>query len=586
MWLGGALVAPQAVMAKTPLSTAAAPAARKALQALFADDWDWQMAQEPTWASELGDRRFNDRWKDLSETAFSRRKAHWRNALRRLARIDRQILAPADRLDYDLFRSETEIALARATYRWDLVPMSHQEGLQNADELAEQLRFETVKDYEDWLARLNALPVRIDQTMAVMRAGIKARRILPRVIMARVPAQLARQIVKRPEDSPFYAAFRTMPTGIPVATRENLQNRARQAIASRVIPAYTTFAAFFSGEYLPACPEETGLSHLPEGKQLYAFLARMHTTTTLTPDQIHALGLSEVSRLRGEMEKAKQRLGFQGDLPTFFAAMRGDPRYYYPDGPSLLAAYRSLAKRIDPLLVKIFGTLPRTPYGVEPIPEALAADTTTAYYMPPAADGSRAGNFYVNLYKPEVRPRYEMVALALHESVPGHHLQIARAMELTSLPNFRKHGGTTAFIEGWGLYAESLGTEMGLYDDPADAFGQLTYEMWRAVRLVVDTGLHDRGWSRQRAIDYFLANTAKTEHDVTNEVDRYIADPGQALAYKIGELKIKELRVRATTKLGTRFDLRAFHDMLLSEGALPLDLLEVRVNDWIAAQGR
>ena len=543
------------------------------------------MEQSPTWASGLGDHRFDDRWEDASLAAIEARQAHTRKASDDLRGIERAALSPGDQLNYDLYLRNLRTDIEGERFHFYLCPLSQQGGVQTADEVLTSLHFGTVKDYENWISRLEKLPAVLEQTTAVMRQGIKEKILWPKIVMGRIPAQIAKQTVDKPEDSPFYKPFKAFPAGLPVGETQRLGERALQVIGSAVIPAYRRFGEFFAKEYLPACYDGVGIWQMPNGGEAYAYFARQHTTTNLTPAQIHQIGLDEVARIHGEMEALKTKVGFQGTLPDFFRFLRTDPKFFYQDATELLNAYKVQAKTTDPLLPKLFKTLPRLPYGVEAIPAATAPDTYTAYYRPGAADGSRAGTFCVNLYKPETRPKWEMTALALHESVPGHHLQISLAQEQGELPLFRRNGlaDYTAFVEGWALYSEFLGEEMGEYSDPYTKFGELTYEMWRAVRLVVDTGIHQDHWDRQKAIDYFMANAPKSELDVTNEVDRYIAWPGQALAYKIGQLKIKELRVRATKELGERFDVREFHDAVLNGGALPLDVLEQRVEAWIAA---
>lgn len=578
-----------AVFAATAFAQNANPpqnSATRALYALFDAEWEWNLQENPTYASYLGDRRFNERWTDSSLAAFNRRHEHRKETLNKLKAINRSELSAADRLNYDLFEKDLAEAIEGHKFRQYLLPINQREGMQNSDELAQFLSFQSVKDYEDWIARLNSFPAFVDQNIELMREGMKAKVLWSQKVLERVPAQLDKQIVETPEQSPFYEPFKTMSKDVAPAEQERLRTAAKQAVATKIFPAYRKLRDFFVKEYLPASFPEAGIWQQSGGAETYAFLARSYTTTQMTPKEIHEKGLSEVARIRAEMEKIKIEVGFKGTLPEFFQFLRTDKQFYYNSPEELLTAYRAISKRIDPELVKVFKTLPRTPYGVVPIPDKTAPDTTTAYYNSPAADGSRAGLYFVNLYKPEVRPKYEMMALSLHEAVPGHHLQIALAQELGEIPNFRKYGGYTAFIEGWGLYAESLGDDMGLYDNPYSKFGQLTYEMWRAVRLVVDTGMHspDYKWTRQQAIDFFRDNAAKTEQDIVNEIDRYISNPGQALAYKIGELKIKELRARAKRELGEKFDVREFHDAVLLSGAVPLDILERNVNDWISKQ--
>lgn len=555
--------------------------ATKSLQALFDAEWEWTMEQFPTFASRLGDRRYNDRWSDLSIEAIEKRYQHRLATLARLKTINRQQLSAADQLNYDLFKKDYETEIEEYQFRTYLLPINQRGGIQTTDELADELRFQSVKDYDDWLARLRAFPRLMDQTLALMREGAKSHIMWPKIVLQRVPAQIDKQIVSNPPDSLFYKPFKKFPDTIPPAERTRLTAQAHAAITEHVIPSYKKLKEYFVSEYVPAAFDQVGIWQMPRGDELYATLARQFTTTNLTPTQIHEKGLSEVARIRAEMQKIMTQVGFKGTHQEFFKKLRTDDDFYYKSPLELLAAYRAITKRIDPELVKVFKTLPRAPYGVIPIPDNIAPDTTTAYYNSPSADGSRPGYYYVNLYKPETRPKYEMMALSLHEGVPGHHLQIALAQEQGAIPKFRRFGGYTAFIEGWGLYAESLGDEMGLYDDPYSKFGQLTYEMWRAVRLVVDTGIHHMKWERQRAIDYFLANAAKSELDIINEIDRYISMPGQALAYKIGELKIKELRARANREIGSDFDVREFHDVVLGSGALPLDVLERNVDAWI-----
>ncbi|PYP85791.1 MAG: DUF885 domain-containing protein [Candidatus Angelobacter sp. Gp1-AA117] len=558
----------------------------KALHDLFASEWDYDMQQHPEQASTLGDRRWNDRWTDASLEAHARRNQHNEGVLAHLGTINRANLSAADQLNYDLFKKHYEESTGEYKWHWFLLPLNQRGGIQTSFELSDALRFQTIKDYEDWIARLRTFPQHMDQTVALMRQGIKERMVHPKVIMQRIPAQIDAQIVSDPTKSGYYKPFERFSGEIAPADQQRLKAAATQAIEQQIVPSFKKFKEFFVNEYLPACYDQVGAWQLPHGDELYAFFVRHYTTTDVTPEQVHQIGLREVARIRAQMEQIMQQTGFKGTRDQYFKFLRTDPQFFYKTPEELFEAYKVVAKTIDPNLVRMFRTLPRQPYGVEEIPAAVAPDTTAAYYREGAPDGSRAGTYFVNLYKPETRPKWEMMALTLHESVPGHHLQIARAQEMGEMPKFRRFGGYTAFVEGWALYAESLGDDMHLYNDPYSKFGQLTYEMWRAVRLVVDTGIHAKHWSREQAIQYFMDNAPKTELDIVNEIDRYIAWPGQSLAYKTGELKIKELRARARQQLGDKFDLREFHDVVLGSGAVPLDILERTVNEWITEKSK
>ena len=551
---------------------------------LLDEHWEWTLVNSPVRASMMGDRRFNQDWGDRSIGAVEKRHTETRDFLRRVYAIDRSALSAEDQLNYELFRRQLQDEVDEHQFNAFLMPFQHQGGIQTLDTLANRLRFTTVQDYEDWIARLGKIDELIDQTIDLADAGRKAGLMPPAILMQRMPEQISAQVVEFAADSPFFSPFAELPESFAAADRERLRAEATSTIEDTVIPAYRELDKYFNDEYLPAATESIGLSQLPNGSAWYEHQARSYTTTRLTPDEIHRIGLDEVKRIRDEMMAIIREVEFDGSFQDFLEYLRTDPQFYFETPEELYQEYLATSKRIDPELVKLFGKLPRMPYGVKPIPDSVAPNTTTAYYNRPAADGSRAGIYYVNLYMPEVRPKYEIEVLSVHEAMPGHHLQIALQQELGDLPMFRRFMGFTAFVEGWGLYSERLGYDLGLYTDPYSRFGQLTYDMWRAVRLVVDTGMHYKGWTRQQAIDFFKDNAAKTEHDIVNEIDRYIAWPGQALAYKIGQLKILTLRERAEIELGDRFDIRAFHDEVLGAGALPLELREGRRESWMATQ--
>jgi uncharacterized protein (DUF885 family) len=551
------------------------------LHELFKLDWEYSMREHPERATDVGYPGQNDRWTDQSLEAIERRKRELQGPLKVIQSVDRSKLSPTDQLNYDLFKKNLEDAIEGTRFKSQYMPITQMDGVQQGvAETLEMAPHNTIKDYDDMIARLNGVPALIEQVMTLLKKGLEAGVTPPRITLRDVPQQIKSQMIEDPEKNEMLKAFLKFPKEIPAAECERLRASAASVLKEKVMPAYSRLNEFFEKTYLPGSRETISMSDLPEGKAWYAFNVRTTTTTTLTPEQIHELGLSEVKRIRQEMDKVIEQSGFKGTFVEFSKFLRTDARFYYTDAESLLRGYRDIAKRADPELARLFGKLPRLPYGVKPVPASAEKSQTTAYYQPGSPQAGRPGWYFANTYALDTRPKWEMEALSLHESVPGHHLQIALAQEMEDAPEFRKHGGYTAFVEGWGLYSESLGTEMGFYQDPYAKFGQLTYEIWRAIRLVVDTGMHSKGWTRQQALDYFMANSSKNEHDITVEVDRYIVWPGQALAYKIGELKLKELRAYASKELGKKFDIRQFHDQVLDNGALPLDILERRIREW------
>jgi uncharacterized protein (DUF885 family) len=562
-------------------SSVSSVASDESLDAVISNHWDWVLEQYPEYRREYGDMSGNQSWTDLSADVLEQRNKDTQAFIEDLSRIDPASLSETAQLNQRMLRTALEEEVESYENGLHLIALNMRSGPQHRYTMVERLPMATETDYVDWLARLEKLPEQLAQYKALLQAGADQQRTQARIIIERIPNQLDALIVENPEDSPFWGVFETIPDTIPASRADELKVQAAAVISEKLVPAYASFKAFIEETYLPSTRDHPGIGTLPGGKEVYAMLARHFTTTDMTPEEIHNVGLAEVARIRGEMMEVIEEVGFEGDLNAFNDFLRSDPQFYYDTAEELLEGYQAVSKRLDPQLVKLFGKLPRMPYGVRPIAPELAPDTTTAFYMRPALDGSRPGWYYVNLYKPEVRPKYEMEVLSVHESVPGHHLQIALAQEIEGLPEFRRNSSVTAFIEGWGLYSERLGYDMGLYKDPYSRYGQLIYDMWRAVRLVVDTGIHYFGWSRQEAIDYFKDNAAKTEADIINEIDRYIGWPGQALAYKIGQLKMLELRSLAEKELGDRFDIRAFHDELLGAGAIPLDALEVRMTRWI-----
>ncbi|BFM08747.1 DUF885 domain-containing protein [Halioxenophilus aromaticivorans] len=561
------------------------------LYQLFDLIWQQSLADYPELGTYYGYPAAHNRWTDLTPTAMAERTQQTPQELSALANIDTSQLDPKASLEYQLVVKSLQDTQQQNEFYGPLAagwlspapwPLSQMSGAHiEVPDVIASMPTSNLKDYENIVARLEGLPLLMEQVLGLLAESKDAELMPPKIVVQRVIEQVTGVLDQGVDDSSFLTSFERFPDTIKDRQQKQLKNAAINAVKDGVLPAYQTLRDYLEQTYLPAARVAVGASELPNGEAWYAYAARSYTTTELTPKEIHNIGLQEVKRIRKAMQSTMKSTGFEGSLSEFFTFLRTDPQFFFTEPEQLLQRYRDIAKQADPQLVKLFGTLPRLPYGVSPIPSYAEKSAPTAYYMSGTLEQGRAGVFFANTYDLKSRPKWEMVALTLHEAVPGHHLQIALAQEQEAAHDLVKNLFYTAFIEGWGLYSESLGEDMAMYDDPYDKFGQLTYEMWRAVRLVVDTGMHALGWSRQQAIDYFIENAGKSEHDITVEVDRYIAMPGQALAYKIGELKIKALRQQASEQLGEAFNLRDFHDAILEKGALPLDVLEQRTEQWI-----
>lgn len=579
---------PAAVSESTPAAPAtASPQARAAqLQQLYADYWEESLQLNPMQATQVGDPRYNDQLPDMGSAEHREKQREFAQRwLDRVQAVGSDGLEGQDLLSYELFVNNQKDDLEAFEYPRHLAPLNqfysfaNQFAVLGSGSTAQP--FKTVKDYEDWLKRAALIPRNFDTAIANMREGIKAGIVQPRVLMDKVLVQLDQHIVDKVEDSTFYGPIRNLPAEFSDADKQRLTAAYTSLIRDTLVPSYTKLRRFVASEYILHCRETVGLGALPNGAAWYAFQVRQSTTTDLSPDEIHEIGLKEVARIQGEMEQLKTRMGIEGTLKEFFAAVKADPANYFKDEEELLSSYRGFRSTVEPKIAALFDIQPKADFEIRPVESFRAASASSGQYNGPSEDGTRPGIFYVNTFDLRARPRWALESLYLHEATPGHHFQIALQRELTELPKFRRFGGETAFAEGWGLYAESLGTELGVYTDPIMYFGALDAELWRAIRLVCDTGLHAKGWTRQQTLDYMYANSPVEETRAVSEAERFMAIPGQALAYKIGQLKIRELRQRAESTLGAKFDVKAFHREVLKDGSLPLDVLENKIERWI-----
>jgi uncharacterized protein (DUF885 family) len=570
------------VLSGAPLGVSLARAESPKLAAIQNEYWEFRLRESPLFATSTGDSRYNDQLGKVSVADSERRNEAYQGFLARLEEMDPRPLTEEEQINQSILQRHLRDTIAEYRFGDYLMPITQRSGFYlEFPELRRDVPLDNHKDYENYIARLNAFAEFTDGHITLMRAGIEADKVLPAVVLEGWEAGVDAQIVDDSTKSILFEPFKKFPESIAEDQQEVLRTAAEEAIAESVVPAYQRFRKFMTEEYVPRARDTISASALPDGREYYRHRVKSFTTTDMTPEEVHQLGLAEVKRIRAEMDHVIAELKFDGDFAEFVEHLRTDPKFYAESSDELMKEVSFILKKMDGQLPLLFGKLPRIPYGIREIPAYVAPRTTAAYYQPPIGGGTKAGFFYVNTYNLKSRPIYNLEALSFHEAVPGHHLQLALQQEHTDMPPFRRYSDFTVFVEGWALYSERLGLEAGFYEDPYSNFGRLTLEMWRACRLVVDTGMHYFGWSREQAIKYLYENSALAMHDIQAEVDRYISWPGQALAYKVGELKIRELRSLAEKQLQDRFDVREFHDVVLSSGAVPLDVLEAKVKVWL-----
>ena len=574
-----------------------ARAARQRLRDFLAADWKYWIGEYPENATLFGYPGENNRWTDYSAAAIARRNRHLKESLAALEAIPRNELPSDEQLNYDLYGEQLRETITGVAFHDDAfpfmtvspmnvwMPVNQVSGMQQyVPATIAQMPMERESDYGDLIARLKGIPTVVDQTIELMKEGMAQGWTPPKITMRDVAKQADAQVVSDPMESPLLAGFKKFPAIVPASRQGELTREAVAAYTDKVAPAFAKLRDFLTQTYVPACRDAISVSALPSGTDYYPYLVRWQTTTDMTPAQVHRIGLDQVKEIRGEMDQVVAEAGYAGRFADFVKFVNSDSRFRYSSSDDMLLHYRAIAKQVDPHLAQLFGLLPRLPYGVKPVPDAIAPSQFEAYYEPGSPIAGRAGYLFVNTYDLPSRRSLDAEDLVLHEAVPGHHLQISIAQEMKDVPEFRKQLGYTAYVEGWALYSESLGPDVGLYTDPYSKFGYLSAQMWRAVRLVVDTGIHSLGWTRDQAIRYFVENTGQPEENAIVEIDRYIVWPGQALGYKIGQLKIRQIRSDAEQELGSQFDVRAFHDAIVDQGALPLDILEERMKRWIVEQ--